>query len=123
MPSNTIRVGLSVALLLMATSVYADDAFSESEKQHIQVLAGSCAACHGTNGNALAGNKSLAGIESQHFINKLNDYKSGKQPSTVMHRHAKGLTDIEIRLLAQHFSSLKTKPADLPKHPVRAEDF
>ncbi len=123
MLSNTIRVGLSVALLLKAITAYAGDAFSESEKQHIQVLAGSCAACHGTNGNALAGNKSLAGLESQYFINKLNDYKSGKQPSTVMHRHAKGLTEVEIQLLAQHFSSLKPRPAGLPKHPVRPENF
>lgn len=73
----------------------------------IRTLAASCAACHGTNGNAQGGNAVLAGIEAQHIIGQLEAFKSGTHASTVMHRHAKGLTSDEINALAIYFAAQK----------------
>ena len=77
---------------------------------HIRSLAASCAACHGTNGNAVNANgaKTLAGMNKNHLSSQLMAFKAGKASATVMHRHAKGLTDEEINGLAEYFSAQPT---------------
>ena len=77
---------------------------------HIRSLAASCAACHGTEGNAVSGDKSavsipaLAGVSKADIISQLQAFQSGERSATVMHRHAKGLTADEITALADYFS-------------------
>jgi len=81
---------------------------------HIQVLASSCAACHGTNGNSLGSMPVLAGLDAGYFIKQMMAFQSGERASTVMHHHAKGLTQEEIGLLAEHFSRQSRRPALKP---------
>ncbi len=81
---------------------------------HIRTLAGSCAACHGTNGNSVGGIPALAGVDAKQFREKLHAFRSGEQASTVMFRHARGLTDEEIRQLAAYFSQQLRTPASPP---------
>lgn len=78
---------------------------------HVRSLAGSCAACHGTNGNSVAGMAQLAGIERAYFVTQMMAFKTGARPATVMHRHAAGLTESEIQALADFFSTQAVKPA------------
>lgn len=82
------------------------------ENAHIRILAASCAACHGTNGNSAAGNVTgslpvLAGLDANYFSTQMNAFKNGERASTVMHHHAKGLHADEIDLLALYFSQQK----------------
>ena len=81
---------------------------------HIRTLAGSCAACHGTNGNSVGGIPALAGMDAKQFREKLHAFRSGDQASTVMFRHARGLTDDEVRQLADYFSQQLRTPASPP---------
>jgi cytochrome c553 len=79
---------------------------------HLLVLSASCAACHGSNGNAVTGsnenrNAILAGRDVIDFTTKILGFKDGSRSATVMHHHAKGLTDDEIRQLAAYFSQQK----------------
>ena len=78
-----------------------------SNTPHIRTFAASCAACHGTNGNAVAGNSVLAGMDTSYFIAQMLAFKDGGRPATVMHHHAKGLNVDEINLLASYFSQQK----------------
>ena len=71
---------------------------------HIRVLAASCAACHGANGNSVGGTPVLAGLERNHFVLQMQAFKSGVRASTVMHHHAKGLNEAEIDQLADFFA-------------------
>lgn len=71
---------------------------------HIRTLAGSCAACHGTNGNSVGGTPVLAGLEPGQFKRQMQAFRSGELASTVMFRHAKGLSEAEIDQLAAYFS-------------------
>lgn len=80
---------------------------SQSNNQHIRTLAASCAACHGSNGNAVAGSAVLAGIDANYFSKQMLAFKNGSRPATVMHHHAKGLNVDEIDLLALYFSQQK----------------
>lgn len=81
---------------------------------HVRVLAASCAACHGTNGNSVGGTPVLAGLERNHFVLQMQAFRGGGRTSTVMHHHAKGLTDAEIEQLADHFAKEMRLTASSP---------
>ena len=100
-----------------------------SNSLHIRTLAASCAACHGTNGNAAGSNSvggnaagnavdnnfTLAGIDGKYFVAQMLAFKSASRTATVMHHHAKGLNEDEINLLAVYFSQQKLVPSQSPK--------
>jgi cytochrome c553 len=81
---------------------------------HTQVLAASCAACHGTNGNSVGGTPVLAGLDATYFVTQMMAFRTGERTSTVMHRHAKGLTVEEIGALATYFSEQTREASRLP---------
>ena len=97
---------------------------------HIRTLASSCAACHGTNGNAVKANVvrsnvseakatfdaiPIAGLDKSYIEQCMLDFRSGVRPATVMHRHASGLTLDEITQLADYFSRQKPEQRAMPK--------
>lgn len=71
------------------------------------MLSNSCAACHGTHGKSPGSIPSINGKSVAFLTQALKDFRSGTRSSTVMGRHAKGYTDEEIDLIAQHFSRVK----------------
>ena len=77
--------------------------------------AASCAACHGPDGNSLGGTPTLAALNQQYFIQRMQGFKDGSVSSTVMHHHAKGLTSEEITALAAYFAQQpRQTPQPLP---------
>jgi cytochrome c553 len=88
---------------------------SPSQQSHIRVLAASCAACHGTNGNSVGITPTLAGLDSGYFVTQMLAFKQGERSPTVMHHHAKGLTIDEINLLATYFAHQKRITHAVPK--------
>lgn len=112
--AKTHCTGLAGILsLLLSTGVCADESYARLSI-HTHVLASSCAACHGTNGSSIGGTPVLAGLHADYFIRQMQAFKSGERASTVMHRHAKGLTDAEIHELADHFSRQPRLNTELP---------
>lgn len=107
---NIMITAFTIGLLSPIAVLAADNSASTV---HIRSLAASCAACHGTQGKAVSSSLasgatatvSLAGIDKNQLTQKLMAYKSGGASATVMHRHAKGLTDEEIVALADYFSA------------------
>ena len=90
----------------------AEDFVYAEQALHIRTVAASCAACHGTNGNAVQTNAEidaavLAGKDKAYLAQRLLDFRKGVRPATVMHRHANGLTLDEIEQLADYFSRQK----------------
>ena len=88
-------------------------AFSPDQATHVRTLAASCAACHGTQGNAMVkegGNSSeennpvLAGRTREDLLSKLLGFRDGTRKATIMHQHSRGLSLEEIDMLATHFS-------------------
>lgn len=72
-------------------------------------LAATCANCHGTNGVSVGGVESLAGKPKDEIVRKMQEYKSGAKPATIMHQLAKGYTDQQVELLAAWFAAQKVK--------------
>ncbi|MGB4812750.1 MAG: c-type cytochrome [Methylophilaceae bacterium] len=110
---------LASSLALPIFGLAAEDVVTSTPEQitlHTRVLAASCAACHGTQGNAVTGstterNAVLAGKDRADFISKMQGFRDGSRKSTVMHHHAKGLTEAEINQLADFFAQQKPNNA------------
>ncbi len=101
------------------TSLAAENTVSQSPNIHIRTLAASCAACHGTNGNAIpSGNAVLAGLDKDYFTAQMLAFKNGTRSATVMHRHAKGLQVDEINQLAIYFAAQKPIKAISPQSQI-----
>jgi len=80
-------------------------------EKRVQVIAMSCAACHGTEGRLRTAIPSLAGQPAPVMQAQLLAFKQDQMPSaTVMPRLAKGYSDEELIALAAYFASLKKKP-------------
>lgn len=70
-------------------------------------LAATCANCHGTGGVSVGEVASLAGKPREEIVHKMQEFKSGARPATIMHQLAKGYTDEQIELLASWFAAQK----------------
>jgi cytochrome c553 len=70
-------------------------------------LAASCANCHGTGGVSQGGTEPLAGMAKATMIGKLQEFKSGAKPASIMHQLSKGYTDEQLALIAGWFSEQK----------------
>lgn len=108
-----------VGFFVFSTYGYADENVVVSA--HIQTLAASCAACHGSQGNSVGGTSVLAGLDASHFVLQMMAFRNGSRSSTVMHRHAKGLTTEEINDLAVYFSQQKRVISLTPPNQRLAE--
>ncbi|MCB4812222.1 cytochrome c [Methylovorus menthalis] len=105
------RIPVLGVLMCMSGSAFAQ---TPQYSPHIQVLAASCAACHGTDGNSVGGTPVLAGLDSLYFIRQMKAFRSGERQATVMQRHAKGLTEDEIVGLAAFFATQPRVAGKLP---------
>ena len=67
-------------------------------------LAATCANCHGTNGVSVGEVASLAGRPKDEIVRKMQDFKTGTVPGTIMPQLAKGYADDQIDLVAAWFA-------------------
>jgi len=70
-------------------------------------IAATCANCHGTNGVSQGGTESLAGQSKEDIVRKMQEFKSGTKPGTIMPQLAKGYTDAQIEQAAGWFAAQK----------------
>ncbi len=97
----------SVIVLLMTGSGANARAQSAAATMETRLMAASCAACHGHEGRSTGVGLPLAGQPAETLYTKLIAFKNGKAAATVMHQHAKGYSDQELRHLAEFFSGIK----------------
>ncbi len=99
------------AALAMLASLAAGSAFAQGaspqDALYLKGLAATCANCHGTAGQAVAGsaNATLAGRTD--IAAQMKAFKSGARPATVMHQLAKGYNDAQIDTIAAYFAAQK----------------
>lgn len=71
-------------------------------------LAATCANCHGTDGHAQPGAMDvLAGQDKGVLLQKLNGFRDGSQPATIMHQIAKGYTPEQLDLITTYLAAQK----------------
>ena len=72
-------------------------------------LAATCANCHGTNGISVGEVPALAGMPKDDLVRKMQDFKAGRVPGSIMPQLAKGYTDEQIDLIAGWFAAQQAK--------------
>jgi len=96
------KTAMIVAMTLMAGLSMA------AVPSQVEVMANACAVCHGTDGK---GGQKIPKLNSElevlDFVVTMKGYADGTERATIMNRIAKGLTDEEIKQLAEYFANLK----------------
>ncbi len=101
---RTLLIAGIIALLgVVGTAQAGGDAKAGKTK------AGSCAGCHGANGEGKTPFPALAGKKEDQLIQAMKDYKSGKRDNPMMNTFASQLSDQDAANLAAYYASLKGK--------------
>lgn len=70
-----------------------------------QLLANSCAACHGTDGNSPGPIDELDDMDVEKFVEKMKKFKYNEGAGRIMGPISRGLSDEQIKALAEHFQT------------------
>jgi predicted CXXCH cytochrome family protein len=81
-------------------------AATSEEAQSMPLRINQCIGCHGDNGQGVGPFPALAAIDAGHFIEQMNNYKTGERTDAVMNGIAQALSDEEIKELAEYYASL-----------------
>lgn len=94
-------------LVLGCPLVAAQPAAGKPEDFQTALWAASCMSCHGTDGRAEGTGLSIGGRVADELYGILLSYKLEQRGATIMHQHAKGYSDDELKRIAAYFSQLK----------------
>lgn len=98
-----IRLLLPILVAALPAAAQAQD----TDPAAVQVLAGSCANCHGPDGRSPGAIPSIAGLPQDEAAEKMLAFRDGRDPSaTVMPRLMKGYDEAQIRALARWFEKV-----------------
>lgn len=101
-----MRQTIRLIALLAACGAAAAQPFDPLQ---VRGWAAACTSCHGSDGRAGSATdsamNSLAGAPREPMLARLLDFKSGRQPATVMQQLTRGYDDEQLRAIADHFSS------------------
>ncbi|MDO9365983.1 MAG: c-type cytochrome [Methylotenera sp.] len=96
---------MSRVMLVVSVEALAEAPLTRTAEQIASTL---CAACHAPDGNsAITLNPKLAGQHPEYLQKQLTEFKSGKRANAVMTGMAAGLSDEEMKALADYFSAKK----------------
>ena len=95
---------IALAAALLATSVSAEPT-TGSTMPSTQLLADSCAACHGTDGNSPGSIDKLNDMSTKKFLEKMKKYKYEDGKGRIMGPITRGISDDQIEALAKHFQT------------------
>ena len=106
---------LASSALLVALSGVALPCLAEttSSTERTALMADGCANCHGTDGRLVGSVPTIAGRPAAVLEARLLAFKHDEaSDATIMDRIAKGFTDDELAVLAEHFSAIDPEEAD-----------
>jgi cytochrome c553 len=97
------KLAISLVLSLgLVAAVQAGDAGAGKK------ISGTCAACHGQDGNSAAPSfPKLAGLGEAYILKQLKNYKSGERENAIMAGQAAALSEAQMADLAAYFASNK----------------
>ncbi len=101
------RVPLLMIAAATAPLALAQPAKAPAADFQTAVWAASCMACHGPDGKAEGTGMTIGGRPADELTGLMLGYKAGTKQGTIMHQHAKGYSDDELKRIAQYFSQLK----------------
>lgn len=102
MAKTTMKLAFLTGVLALGIS----SAASAGGTATASMLSNTCNGCHGVNGNSVGpASPSIAQMEKVAFVDTMKAFQSDEMYSTIMGRIARGYTDEEIDLMADHFAA------------------
>ena len=102
--ASSLLGALLIGSLALTTVAGANDDVS---REQLEVMAGGCASCHGTDGRLSGAVPALAGRPQAVLESRLLAFKGDTvEDTTVMNRIARGFSDEELSALAEHFATI-----------------
>jgi len=106
-PFSSFRLKPALTALVLGGFLISGAQAAEQDNRQAEVLAGSCANCHGTEGRLAGAIPAIANRPASVLEAQLLAFKNDEEPrATVMDRIAKGYSEDELRALAQYFANL-----------------
>ncbi len=111
-PSPARRLAAALGLLLLGTAnagAGGPAGPADAQRLRTRALAATCAQCHGTDGQAVAGQATarLAGQPKDYLLTQLLAFRAGQRPATVMHQISRGYTAEQLDEVAAYFAAQK----------------
>lgn len=106
-PVVTMRNALILSAFVPLSCLGQGNAPASAADFQASIWASSCMACHGTDGRAEGTGLAIAGRPEQELLGYLLQVRDGRRQATVMHQHAKGYSEDELRRIARYFSKVK----------------
>lgn len=101
----------AVALALLAGAACAVFAQGGEPAKAQAIVAGTCAACHGPDGNSPVPNfPKLAGLDAAYLLKQLQDFQNKRRPSEVMAPQVDALSAEDMATVAAFFAGNKPAP-------------
>ena len=100
---------LLLTMSVLALFGFVGAAQAAGDAQAGKAKAGTCAGCHGANGEGKAPYPALAGKPEGDLVQALKDYKSGKRANPIMKTFANPMSDQDMANVAAYYASLKAK--------------
>jgi cytochrome subunit of sulfide dehydrogenase len=97
------RIIAAAIAVSMASLALAPQAIAEVDRG--QLLTTSCFSCHSIDGTGSM--PGLVGYPRDLMISQMQAFKNDSRPGTIMNRHAKGYSDEEIVMIADHFATIQ----------------
>ncbi len=102
--SSLPKIGVTGIAVVLLWSVGFAPGLAADAVPRAELLASMCTTCHGTNGKGAKPIPGIAGEEPEDFVDLMQAFASGEEPTSIMDRHAQGYTAAELKLLAEYFS-------------------
>ena len=99
-------MGIVLVASLLASFCLAADPLQEKPGPGIETLAQTCTGCHGPGGVSPGSIPSLAGRPFIDIVERLQAFRNGHHPGTVMARFMRAFSDDDVVALAAYFSRM-----------------
>jgi len=103
-PPAPAKAAAPVAVAATAPAPAAESTTPPSPAAVVNMV-NNCFSCHGTDGRSPGAIPSLTNQNPQQAALVLKEFKSGARSSTVMSRHTKGYTDVELEAIANYIGT------------------
>lgn len=98
--------GTTVVMAALAAGALLASVSASFAEPSTQMLANTCAVCHGTDGKSPGSIDKLYQMKTDEFVEEMMEFKYEQGEGRIMAPLARGLTDQQIRDLARYFATL-----------------
>lgn len=98
------KKGLAVSFFSAAVLAFAPGT-AAAENTNIELIAGACVVCHGAGGESHGHIPAINAMTPDKISTTMREFRDGARANTIMGKIAKGYTDTQIDLMANHYGT------------------